>query len=71
MQNLSYVPNEANGPWATYLSQIDKVMPYLGRLGRWAETLRRPKRALCVWTSPLKWTTGALPTSRVSASSTA
>ena len=48
MQNLSYVPNEANGPWATYLSQIDKVMPYLGRLGRWAETLRRPKRALCV-----------------------
>jgi glutamate dehydrogenase (NAD(P)+) len=48
MQNLSYVPNEPKGPWATYLSQIDEVVPYLGRLARWADTLRRPKRALCV-----------------------
>lgn len=48
MQNLSYVPTQPDGPWATYLSQIDEVVPYLGRLARWAETLRRPKRALCV-----------------------
>ena len=48
MTNLSYVQNQVNGPWATYLSQIDQVVPYLGRLARWTETLRRPKRALCV-----------------------
>ncbi len=48
MQNLSYVSTLANGPWATYLSQLDQVQPYLGRLARWSETLRRPKRALCV-----------------------
>jgi glutamate dehydrogenase (NAD(P)+) len=48
MQNLSYVPTQPDGPWATYLSQIDQVVPYLGHLARWVETLRRPKRALCV-----------------------
>ena len=48
MENLSYVNAPANGPWATYQSQIDEVIPYLGRLARWSETLRRPKRALCV-----------------------
>ena len=29
-------------------SQIDAVEPYLGKLARWVETLRRPKRALIV-----------------------
>jgi glutamate dehydrogenase (NAD(P)+) len=48
MQNLSYVNAPPDGPWATYQSQIDEVIPYLGRLARWSETLRRPKRALCV-----------------------
>ncbi|SPE30511.1 Glutamate dehydrogenase [Burkholderiales bacterium] len=48
MSNLSYVPTAPDGPWATYLSQVDQVIPYLGRLARWHETLRRPKRALCV-----------------------
>jgi len=48
MNPLSYVTTHADGPWATYLSQIDQVVPYLGRLARWSETLRRPKRALCV-----------------------
>jgi glutamate dehydrogenase (NAD(P)+) len=48
MQTLSYVTARPDGPWATYLSQIDQVVPYLGRLARWVETLRRPKRALCV-----------------------
>lgn len=45
---LSYVGNEPGSPWQTYLAQIDRVMPYLGPLARWADTLRRPKRALIV-----------------------
>ncbi len=45
---LSFVQPEPNGPWATYLSQVDQTMPYLGDLARWAETLRRPKRCLIV-----------------------
>lgn len=46
--NLSFIPDHPDGPWATYLSQVDRVVPYLGPLARWAETLRRPKRALIV-----------------------
>ena len=45
---LSYVTPHANGPWQTYLSQVDRVVPYLGHLARWVETLKRPKRALIV-----------------------
>ncbi len=45
---LSYVQPTADSPWGTYLSQIDRVLPYLGRLSRWADTLRRPKRTLIV-----------------------
>jgi glutamate dehydrogenase (NAD(P)+) len=45
---LSFVQPSADSPWGTYLSQIDRVVPYLGHLARWAETLRRPKRALIV-----------------------
>ena len=45
---LSYVHPTTDSPWGTYLSQIDRVLPYLGHLARWAETLRRPKRALIV-----------------------
>ncbi len=45
---LSYVHPTANSPWGTYLSQVDRVVPYLGGLSRWAETLKRPKRALIV-----------------------
>ena len=48
MSNLSYVGTHPDSPWQTYLSQVDRVVPYLGRLGRWAETLKRPKRALIV-----------------------
>ena len=48
MPNLSFVSPTRNSPWGTYLSQIDAVEPYLGRLARWVETLRRPKRALIV-----------------------
>ncbi|MCL2658407.1 MAG: Glu/Leu/Phe/Val dehydrogenase [Betaproteobacteria bacterium] len=48
MNGLSFVTPTAGGPWETYLAQVDRVLPYLGRLSRWAETLRRPKRALIV-----------------------
>ena len=45
---LSYAPSAAPSPWATYLAQIDRVIPYLGDLARWAETLKHPKRTLIV-----------------------
>ncbi len=45
---LSYIAPTAHSPWNTYLSQVDRVIPYLGHLARWAETLKRPKRALIV-----------------------
>ena len=48
MPNLSYVTPSADSPWGTYLSQVESVLPYLGHLARWVETLRRPKRALIV-----------------------
>ena len=48
MPNLSFVSPTRNSPWGTYLYQIDAVEPYLGKLARWVETLRRPKRALIV-----------------------
>jgi glutamate dehydrogenase (NAD(P)+) len=48
MTTLSYATTGGDGPWATYLSQIDRVTPYLGHLERWVETLKRPKRCLIV-----------------------
>ncbi len=48
MPNLSYVTPSADSPWGTYLAQVERVVPYLGHLARWVETLRRPKRALIV-----------------------
>ena len=45
---LSYVHPSPESPWTTYLSQVDRVLPYLGELSRWADTLKRPKRALIV-----------------------
>jgi len=45
---LSFVHPTANSPWGTYLSQVDRVVPYLGHLARWSETLKRPKRTLIV-----------------------
>lgn len=47
-QALSFVAPGHDSPWHTYLAQVDRVMPYLGELSRWAETLKRPKRALVV-----------------------
>ena len=48
MSYLSYLTPTATSPWHTYLSQIDRVLPYLGHLAHWSETLKRPKRALIV-----------------------
>jgi len=44
----SYLQAERLGPWGIYLQQVDRVIPHLGHLARWAETLKRPKRALIV-----------------------
>jgi len=48
MTALSYVSQESSSPWQTYLSQVDRVLPYLGKLAHWGETLKHPKRALIV-----------------------
>ena len=45
---LSYVQPTADSPWGTYIAQVDRVIPYLGPLARWSETLKRPKRSLIV-----------------------
>ena len=44
----SYLKQDALGPWGVYLEQIDRVTPHLGKLARWIETLKRPKRILIV-----------------------
>jgi glutamate dehydrogenase (NAD(P)+) len=44
----SYLQSDHLGPWGVYLQQVDRVIPHLGHLARWAETLKRPKRALIV-----------------------
>lgn len=48
MTKLSFVGDHADSPWQTYLSQVDRVLPYIGHLARWSETLKRPKRTLIV-----------------------
>ena len=44
----SYLNADNLGPWGIYLQQVDRVIPYLGSLSRWADTLKRPKRSLIV-----------------------
>ncbi|MFC5519412.1 Glu/Leu/Phe/Val family dehydrogenase [Polaromonas jejuensis] len=44
----SYLQADNLGPWGNYLQQVDRVIPHLGSLARWAETLKRPKRVLIV-----------------------
>jgi glutamate dehydrogenase (NAD(P)+) len=45
---LSYIQPQPDSPWLTYLAQVDRVLPHLGHLARWGETLKRPKRSLIV-----------------------
>jgi glutamate dehydrogenase (NAD(P)+) len=60
MDSLSYLnPGTAASAWHTYLAQVDAVLPHLGPLARWAETLRRPKRCLVV-DIPIERDDGAL-----------
>ena len=44
----SYLDPQHLGFWGIYLTQVDRVTPYLGPLSKWVETLKRPKRALVV-----------------------
>jgi glutamate dehydrogenase (NAD(P)+) len=48
MQTLSYIAHHPDSPWNTYIQQVERVTPYLGTLGKWVETLKRPKRSLIV-----------------------
>jgi glutamate dehydrogenase (NAD(P)+) len=48
MTALSYLNPTPGSPWDTYLAQVDQVTPHLGKLARWVETLKHPKRALIV-----------------------
>lgn len=48
MSQLSYVNPTPGSPWDTFLAQVDQVEPHLGSLARWAQTLKKPKRALIV-----------------------
>jgi len=48
MSYLSYVSHKGGTAWDTYISQVDRVLPYLGNLARWSETLKHPKRTLIV-----------------------
>src|SRR3546814_897458 len=44
----SYLNPKELGPWGTYIEQVERVTPYLGRLTKLVETLKRPKQALIV-----------------------
>ena len=44
----SYLHSNDLGPWGIYLEQVERVTPYLGKLSKWVETLKRPKRSLIV-----------------------
>ena len=48
MTARSYLNPTPGSPWDTYLAQVDQVTPHLGKLARWVETLKHPKRALIV-----------------------
>ena len=48
MSSLSYVTGGHHSAWQTYLRQVERVLPLLGDLSPWADTLQHPKRALIV-----------------------
>jgi len=45
---LSFLDPANPQPWASFIEQIDRVAPHLGKLGYWLETLKHPKRVLNV-----------------------
>lgn len=46
--DISFLTRGQKGPWDVYIEQVDRVTPYLGKLSKWIETLKRPKRCLIV-----------------------
>lgn len=44
----SYLAPQDISPWTMFLDQVDRIEPHLGALGKWVDTLRRPKRILTV-----------------------
>jgi glutamate dehydrogenase (NAD(P)+) len=44
----SYLVNDDLSPWEMYLEQVQRVAPHLGKLARWIDALRCPKRCLIV-----------------------
>lgn len=44
----SYLNPHEPGPWGNYLEQVDRVAPYLGRLSRWLDALKHPRRTMIV-----------------------
>ncbi|HCB1390511.1 TPA: Glu/Leu/Phe/Val dehydrogenase [Klebsiella pneumoniae] len=48
MSKLSYIEDKDGTAWSTYLKQVERVVPYLGELLPYVDTLRHPKRALIV-----------------------
>jgi glutamate dehydrogenase (NAD(P)+) len=44
----AYLDTSALGAWGADREQSERVMPYLGPLAGWMETLKRPKRVLIV-----------------------
>jgi len=45
---LSFLDPAKPQPWASFIEQIDRVAPHLGKLGYWLDTLKHPKRVLNV-----------------------
>lgn len=45
---LSFIDPERPQPWASFIEQIDRVAPHLGKFEYWLETLKHPKRVLYV-----------------------
>lgn len=48
MKTLSFLNNNPDSAWNIFIAQVERVLPYLGDLESWADTLIRPKRALIV-----------------------
>ncbi len=45
---LSFLDPASPQPWASFIEQIDRVAPHLGKFSYWVETLKYPKRVVYV-----------------------
>jgi len=48
MKTLSFLNDNKDSAWNIFITQVERVLPHLGELQYWANTLMRPKRALIV-----------------------